>query len=585
VPQNLSPQLDPIPIPSATPVDVQTSQGMFSTPPDPQQYSGGRAGAVADIANKVLTGWMTGKYIGEQKRARDAAEQIGTMKATVDQAGEVYRKAQESGDPKQIEQAGKILDQQWKEYNDAREKYVIPPNLEPGAKKTVGQKVKGGLNKMFAPQEPHMYLQAAITAAKQLDPKQVYGMSKSEQEQGELGSLELKAKKEALGEEEKKAAATHRYEDILNKPTDKQTADDKRYMETYEQLYLGRTKQDLLKDDVIDAVKAGRPLTDAQRTIAEQMGLVKPQIVSTQIHTTMDKNGNPYSEIIAIGPDGKMVGQPQRIPGRDYVPPNQAQMAEQVIQSETSAYVNLLKKAHPEFKKPDGTWDDAQLYSIALGTIAKNPAMDWAMKNQQMDVTNRALLKLLQAHSKTYKDSDGNPVRQLDDEGQALLSHFVTAGDDGRYQWNASLGAPDTHWFGPDTYGPYTRQQLDQYDKQARAELRAILKEQNKGLSDTQIDQMMPPSGFDKTDVGTQPRPNTATPGMTPPPAAPGTQQLPALGASGGRFRMPQQGAGPGGTKMYNVKVQGGTVQRTMTQDQVDALKAQGVEVTPAAAY
>jgi hypothetical protein len=62
---NLAPQLDPAPLPSPSPVAVQTAQQMFPTPQDPQvPYYGGKTGAIADIANHVLTGWMTGKYLG-----------------------------------------------------------------------------------------------------------------------------------------------------------------------------------------------------------------------------------------------------------------------------------------------------------------------------------------------------------------------------------------------------------------------------------------------------------------------------------------------------------------------------------------
>lgn len=548
---NLSPKLDPIPQPNLTPQAVQTAQQMNQTPPDPQTYFGGKTGAIADIANKVLTGWMAGKYMGEQRAQQKAAQTIGTMKDAVDTAGQAYHSAVESGDQKRIDSAGKVLDQQWQEYNSAREQYVVPPDMGKGQKKSVGKKIEGGLKNMFSPEHPQLYMQAALNAAKQIDPKELYGPSKQEQLQGQLTDLQLQSAKMGVEKEKRDTEARDNYEKILLKPDDKLTAGDKKYRNTYEQLYLGRTKEQLFQDQILDKVTQNQPLNEFERTKAEQLGLVKPAVTSTTVHTVMGPGGKPQTQIIAIGPDGKMVGTPQTLPGSDYVPPDQAQIAGRVINSEVSAYARLLGKAHPE-------WDEQTRYSIALGQVAKNTPMDWAMKNQQQDVMNRALLKMLQSHTKTYKDADGNPVREYDDVGNALVSHFITSSDDGRYAWNASMGAPETHWFGPDTYGPYSKDQLTNYDKQSRVELRAILKEQNKGLTDAQIDQMMPPSGFDVNQKpGAQAGPQAG--GMQAPPAAPG-----------------------GNMKSYIVQTQSGPVQRDMTDDQADALRSQGIQISPA---
>lgn len=530
-------------------------------PPEPSVYYGGKTGAVADIANHVLTGWMAGKYMGEQKAREKAAQSIGTMKDAVDSAGQAYRAAVEGGDQKKIEAAGRVLDQQWGEYNTAREHYVMPPDLgKDGKKKGVGEKVKGGLKAMFSPQHPQLYLQAAINASKQIDPKQLYGPSKQEQQQSKLTDLQVQGAEQAVTEQKKQTDSRDKWETILQKPEKERTAEDNRYVNFYEHEKFGKTKEDFLKDQIIDSVSNGKPLTPEQHTFAEKMGLVKPAVVSTQLHTTMGPKGMPQTELVAIGPDGKMVGAPQKLPGVDYVPPDQAQMAGRVIDAETSAYARMLAKAHPE-------WDEQTRYSVALGQVAHGTTMDWAMKNQQMDVMNRALLKMLNAHTKTYKDKEGNPVREYDDIGNALVSHFITSSDDGRYTWNAKLGEKsEPGWWGKlwgdkESYGPYSKDQLQQYDRNSRAELRAILKEQNKSLTDSQVDQMMPASGWGDQKQG-QPGAQGGAPkaaGMEPPPQGPGGQM-----------------------KSYTVQTGAGPVQRDMSDEQADALRSQGVQVAPA---
>lgn len=556
---NLSPTMEAPPLmPSPSPVAVETAKSIMpQVPPEPAVYYGGKTGAIADIANHVLTGWMSGKYLGEQKAREKAAQQMGTLANTEEELGKVYSAALESGDKDRIEKSYAMLKSAYDARTQAMEQYAIPPDM--GQKKGVGGKVKDAAKKMFGPEHPQFFAQAALAARKQIsqDPnafKALYGPSKREQQESKLADLQVAGAERAAAKDQRRDEADKRYESVLQMPDKDMKPEDKKFRDTYEQLYLGRTKEQLFQDQILENVTQGKPLDEFQRNKAEQMGIVKPAVTNTMVHTVMGQGGKPETQLIAIGPDGKMVGTPQKFPGQDYVPPDQAQMAGRVINAEVSAYARLLGKAHPE-------WDEQTRYSMALGQISKGTGMDWALKNQQQDVMNRALLKMIQQHTKTYKNSDGQPVREYDDEGNALMSHFVTSGDDGRYVWNASLGAPESHWFGPDTYGPYSEQQLQQYDKQARAELRAILKEQNKGLSDTMIDQMMPAAGFGQKQTG----------GMAPAPKPPG---------QGAPENVPQ-GVPPGmGQQIYSILTPQGRVQRSMSKEQAEALKAQGVDVS-----
>lgn len=196
-----------VPIPEASKVQIDTARSQMPGPPqDPQVYYGGHTGAIANVANKMLTGFMTGKYIGEQKSRQKAAEQIGTMNDAVNQAGYAYRAAVESGDPKQIETASKVLRQQWQEFNNAREKYVIPE--DDGKKKGVGGKIKGALKKEFTPQGPELYTKMAMDISKKIDPTQLFGPSKEDQlkqqqQQAALDESKTRKKLDDLSIEEK----------------------------------------------------------------------------------------------------------------------------------------------------------------------------------------------------------------------------------------------------------------------------------------------------------------------------------------------------------------------------------------------
>jgi hypothetical protein len=131
----------------------------------------------------------------------------------------------------------------------------------------------------------------------------------------------------------------------------------------------------------------------------------------------------------------------------------------------------------------------------------------------------------------------------------------------------------DPGWWGKmmgdsSTYGGYTEEQLKQYDGMIRAELRAELKRENPKLPDSMIDQMMPAAGFTQKQGG---GPQGGAQGMTAAPKPPGQ----------GAPENTPQGAPPGmGQQIYSVLTQGGRVQRSMSKEQADALKSQGIDVT-----
>lgn len=163
-------------IPPPQPVQVRTAQDLGLQPPprDPDVYYGGKTGAVADVANKFLTGWMAGKKIKEDKLRNQAATSIGSAKSAVDLIGQSYRAAVESGDQDKITTTSAALKEAWSNYVGKAEMYVAPPEDQ---KKGVKSKLKDA----FVAQGPQLYQQATLDILKQTDPTSMYGPSKREQ--------------------------------------------------------------------------------------------------------------------------------------------------------------------------------------------------------------------------------------------------------------------------------------------------------------------------------------------------------------------------------------------------------------------
>lgn len=203
----------PIPMPTADPVQVRTAQDVGLQPPPqvPAVYYGSEAGGIAHVADKVLTGWMAGKKIKEDKMRQTAAETIGAAKSAVDVVGQSYRTAVESGDQEKIASTQKALKAAWENYVGKAEMYVQPPEDQQKG-------VKNKLKKALLPNSPQIYQQATLDILKQTDPTSMYGPSKKEklQQQAAEGQIAEQGTRQkidqmTLDEQTKIHAATNDY--------------------------------------------------------------------------------------------------------------------------------------------------------------------------------------------------------------------------------------------------------------------------------------------------------------------------------------------------------------------------------------
>lgn len=568
--------MTPLPQPQPQPMQAPISDSRLdpnTAAPVPPVYYGGKGGAVAKIADSVLRGWLAGTSIANQRKQQKMTDEVSGAKTGLDFIGQAYRSAVESGDPAKIKKAEGALSEAWNDYLNKAEQYAIP-DAKTGKdgkpkKPGLGSKIKEGL---MGGQSPHIGMaHSSLEMLRKTDPRSMYGPSKAEQQQAESTDIDLQMKKSGLTQQKAKDEAMKRYEEYGTKKDSELTAEQRKDRDFIEQYWFGRSKEQQLRDSLIGTVMNGGQLTEQQRQYAEAQGIIKPNVVSTQLIQGVDEKGRPINQIVALGPDGKMVGTPQKI-GNAYVPPDQAQLAGRMVDAQVSALIKVAKKAHPE-------WDDKTAYQFALSSVA--PAAggvgDWFTKNQQADVTNRAINAVLQKHASKHKDPNGNEVQDYDQIGAFANRALVSPGNDGRYYYLSQLGiTPEkhTHWFGaddPDTIAGMTQQQAAREEAQFLAELRAELKKQNPKMADSDLDKLVPQPliRVGNKDVGFDRRPGN-----------PVEQQ--DVGFRNPHGNDPRALSSPPGTQsMYSVLLANGQrVQRRMSPEYVQALKAQGLEVT-----
>lgn len=220
---NLAPPPEPLALPQAQPVTVRTAQDVGLQPPPqmPPVYYGGAAGGVASVADKVLTGWMAGKKMSEDRMRQKAAQSIGDAKSAVDVVGQTYRSAVEANDQDKIASSSAALKSAWKNYMNMAQQYVAPP---PDQKTGVKQKLKNA----FVPQGPQLYQQATLDVLNNTDPTTLYHPTKTQslQQQGLQNEVEEQGQRKQINDltiEQQKDARTAQ-QDYINAITNGDTA-------------------------------------------------------------------------------------------------------------------------------------------------------------------------------------------------------------------------------------------------------------------------------------------------------------------------------------------------------------------------
>lgn len=561
--------MQPVPIPTDEQIKAATPTPDPRLDPSthaqmPPVYYGGKAGGAAFIADKVLTGWLAGTKIANERKHQQMVDEVSSAKTGLDYIGQAYRAAVESGDQQRIKETSGALSEAWNDYLNKAEKYSLPDakiDQKTGKpkKEGVGQRFKEAFSGGPAPNLGIAH--STLGMLRKTDPREMYGPSKAEQQQAKLTDLQVSGAERQEREAKGKDEAMARYQRYGAKPDSQLTPEERKDREFIDSYYFGKSKEQLIRDNLLGKITDGAKLNDNERQLAESYGWIKPNVVNTVVNQTVDAKGRPINELVSIGPDGKIVG--RQMLGRGYVGPDQADIATKMINGQVQALTKLAKKAHPE-------WDEQTLYKYALSQVGRGAAgtEDWLTQQQAADTFNRAAVNVLKKHQRMVKDPQGHETQTYDQIG-AFATHALLAQDDeGLYHYGSTLGIKPqqetTGWLwwkknAPPTIGGLNEKDAQSLENQFLAEVRAEIKAQNKKASDADIDKLMPKA------LLAQGIPN-------PPGQQPQAAQNRAMPGA------PEQNQP--GEQTYVVKLPNGqTVQKRMSKEQADYLKSQGINV------
>ena len=218
-------QLDPLPIPEAQKEDTGTPL----VPPAAQPQAGmgwvKPSGAGAYVASQILTGWMAGRHVAQQRNLEKAKEDVVGAKTTYDVTAQSYQNLVDQGldpnkpeDKQKLDAAKSAVTHAWNNYLDRAGKYSTPD--EGGEKKSKGKKVKEGLHNAFMGQDPQFFVDSSLKVLRDSGPPVLsYGTSQDEKNRLALQQKQLK-EADLINEERSKKLAKDADADALQKQYD-----------------------------------------------------------------------------------------------------------------------------------------------------------------------------------------------------------------------------------------------------------------------------------------------------------------------------------------------------------------------------
>jgi hypothetical protein len=483
------------------------------------------------FADKFLRGWMAGKYLKEQKMAQKAANEIGSLKAATDEIGRRYSEMKAEGikddDPqmKQIIAAGEAAKNA---YLQKAGQYAIPEETKkPGIK----SKLKGA----FQAQQPQMFAQMALKAYGQTPFTQLYAPT----QQQKLASAEAQDVEAGLKEK-------NEWREINKIPESQLTQQQIERRAQLERTLFGKSSAEQTKDQLLGDVMNGKSASwdPTRRQLAQQLGIIRPDVTNVQMREIKGPDGKPQTQLIAIGPDGKMVST-QVLPGNPYIPPDQAAEASRVINTQFSTIKDLYKRTHK-----DAT--DEQAGQIALSYIfgAKMNGGDWGATEAQDKLLNRAIQQVV-SESKSMNLPEYEAFKNLYTRSEAT----------GNYTLNTYAADPKIikHWFRENEsvlpYGSVDIKAMPGIETKFRGLLKAALMRQNKGMTEAEAE------GIIRSPLFTE---QQATGG-----GPPGDVNTRAGSGGAGSYKI----KGPNGEYAF-----GGTA-RELSPEEVKKLESQGMTV------
>lgn len=480
--QNINFKMDPLPLPDDTPVKNEEQRQTQNVQQASQVPRGAgfapKSGQIAYYAHNILQGWMAGRHIQAEKKLNKAKEDVTQSQSIYNTLADVWTKNLQAGktaDDPEMQKLSKDIGAAWTNYVNTADKYTSPPDDGKNKKKSLGARIGGGAKKaLMTNTDPELYRSASINILRQSGPPV---LKESASTQDKAANAEAQDRMDMLKNKKEWQALAAKDPSTLSK-------DEQARLDGLERTLFPKTTEQTIKDSLLKKAMAGTQLSQNEREMAENMGILKPGVTNTL--QWKDQTGNDY--LIALDKDGKEVG--RRKLGKGYVPPDQAELSNRMFQNQINALVSEYKRSFPIKPGTDSQQVDQDAHRFALMSVTgfksfgKNPME--AERNQF--IVDKAL-KAVIGEDKEKKAAYGNFVVSPQDDPNGLFFYRTNLVD--------PVQAEKEHWFWSNTPAQYsgglTKDELPGAEREFRVRLRTALKKQNPKLSDDEINQLMPP--------------------------------------------------------------------------------------------
>ena len=207
-------QLDPLPIPQ--PQEQQAENPAVPPAAKPQEGMGWvkPSGAGAYVASQILTGWMAGRHVAQQRKMDTAKQNVVGAKTTYDVVADSYKSLIDQGlgnsdkpeDKQKLEAAKTAASHAWDNYLNVAQKYSTPD--DDGQKKSKGKKFEKGVHDAFMGQDPQFFLDSSLKVLRNTGaPVLSYGTSQDEKNKQKLQQQTIEQNEQVIKQKSNALAA------------------------------------------------------------------------------------------------------------------------------------------------------------------------------------------------------------------------------------------------------------------------------------------------------------------------------------------------------------------------------------------
>ncbi len=571
-PQLNVPVYQPKDMAQAPALETPTAQAL-----PPQAGFVSKAGAASYVASNILNGWLKGREHAQQQALAKAQNQVQganyTYSVVAQHYNDLLKQGKKDTDP-DVQKAKQAAVEAWnnnlnvmQRYSGA-DSYQKPKGAKAKTQNWLGQHFgRAGITPELLPKASLALLRSQPPPGLGLTAEDQQSMTQQQLATAQLGRERVATEADQLKLDQTKAqqAQDKQVEDIVRIPEDQRTLKQKDDLSAWQRVqHINDPQEKQLADAILTKIKNGQPLNDTERNFAYSQRLISaPQQV---VHT--DAKGN--DQILMISPDGKVLSTANL--GHHYEP-DQVGPAIRLANAQQQATYQLYNQAAPRIEGETADARQQRIWGMVAADYTRNPnnvstflTDNPQQKEQDLDRVNKAL--------RTVWAQAGGPgadtaTRQASREA---LSNFVLPGtsDDpsnaGLFVFRDQVADPTGkkgYWFGSKESqyagGIVGQQKLATEQAALANQVRAVLLSQNKNLTPTDLDRLVPPWLSGRGQQSLSPTPGSSTGGPQSMQPTPGGVQT--FGTSGGNNRR------------YRVIANGVTSEGYMTPDDAKSYK------------